>query len=100
MLDGAEGISPGDAVHLIQSTANVGVGPDLMGRVIDAAGRPIDELPPIKATSKVPLDNDPVNAMQRPPITDISFNWRARDRYTANAWAGSTYRYLRRFGRR
>ena len=71
VLDGAEGISPGDAVHLIQSTANVGVGPDLMGRVIDAAGRPIDELPPIKATSKVPLDNDPVNAMQRPPITDI-----------------------------
>ncbi len=70
-LDGAEGITPGDSVHLIQATANVGVGPDLMGRVIDAAGKPIDDLPPIIAISKVPLDNDPVNAMQRPPITDI-----------------------------
>ncbi len=71
VLDGADGISPGDTVHLKQAMANVGVGPDLMGRVIDAAGRPIDELPPIKATSKIALDNDPVNAMQRPPITDI-----------------------------
>ncbi len=71
VLDGAEGITPGDSVHLIQATANVGVGSDLMGRVIDAAGKPIDDLAPIRATSKVPLDNDPVNAMQRPPITDI-----------------------------
>ena len=71
VLDGAEGISPGDTVHLVQSHASVGVGAELMGRVIDAAGRPIDDLPAIKATSKVSLDNDPVNAMQRPPITEI-----------------------------
>ena len=71
VLDGADGISPGDTVHLVQSHASVGVGAELMGRVIDAAGRPIDDLPPIKATSKVSLDNDPVNAMQRPPITEI-----------------------------
>ncbi len=71
VLDGAEGISPGDRVHLVQASSNVGVGSGLIGRVIDAAGRPIDDLPPIAATSKVPLDNDPVNAMQRPPITEI-----------------------------
>ena len=71
VLDGADGISPGDTVHLVKSHASVGVGAELMGRVIDAAGRPIDDLPPIKATSKVSLDNDPVNAMQRPPITEI-----------------------------
>ena len=71
VLDGAEGISPGDTVHLVQSHTSVGVGAELMGRVIDAAGRPIDDLPAIKATSKVSLDNDPVNAMQRPPITEI-----------------------------
>jgi flagellum-specific ATP synthase len=70
-LDGADGISPGDPVRLIQTTSCIGVGQALIGRVIDAAGRPIDELPPAVAEAKVPLDCDPVSAMQRPPIDDI-----------------------------
>ncbi len=46
VLDGADGISPGDAVELVQAVACVGVGQELIGRVIDAAGRPIDDGPP------------------------------------------------------
>ncbi len=71
VLDGADGISPGDPVSLRQTMACIGVGAGLIGRVIDAAGRPIDDLPPPVAEAKVPLDCDPVNAMQRPPIKDI-----------------------------
>lgn len=71
VLDGADGISPGDTVRVLQSTASVGVCSDMIGRVIDAAGRPIDDGPPLKATAKVALDCDPVNAMQRPPISKV-----------------------------
>jgi flagellum-specific ATP synthase len=71
VLDGADGISPGDTVRVMQATASVGVGPDLIGRVIDAAGRPIDEGPALHVASKVPLDCDPVSAMQRPPISKV-----------------------------
>ncbi len=70
-LDGADGISPGDPVRLTHTTACIGVGSGLIGRVIDAAGRPIDDLPLIIAEAKVPLDCDPVNAMQRPPIKEV-----------------------------
>ncbi len=71
VLDGADGISPGDAVELVQAVACVGVGPELIGRVIDAAGRPIDDGPPLQLATKATLDNDPVNAMHRPPISQV-----------------------------
>lgn len=70
-LDGSDGIAPGDAVILGSPTASVPVGSDLLGRVIDAAGAPIDDLDPIKAVSRCPLDASPVTAMQRPPIDTI-----------------------------
>ncbi len=70
-LDGADGISPGDTVHLRQTAAQVPVGPELIGRVMDAAARPMDEGGPIVGIGRVPLDNDPVPAMQRPPIDHV-----------------------------
>lgn len=70
-LDGADGISPGDRVRLVEPTITIPVGEDLLGRVVDAAGRAIDgEASPV-ATDRIPLDNDPILAMQRPPISDI-----------------------------
>ncbi len=70
-LDGSEGIAPGDKVVLCDSIATLRVGPGLIGRVIDAAGHPIDELGPINTIAKVPLDAPPITAMQRPPIDKI-----------------------------
>ncbi len=70
-LDGAEGISPGDRVKLIETSIMIPVGPEMLGRVFDAAGRAIDDLPQPKCVARVPLDNMPISAMQRPPITEV-----------------------------
>ncbi len=70
-LDGADGISPGDQVRLRHSMAQVLVGPEIIGRVMDAAARPMDDQGPITGAARVPLDNDPVPAMQRPPIDHV-----------------------------
>ncbi len=67
-LDGSEGIAPGDKVVLRHSVASLSVGPELMGRVIDAAGDPMDGLPSPTVLTRTPLDAPPVSAMQRPPI--------------------------------
>ncbi|MCA9192740.1 MAG: FliI/YscN family ATPase [Planctomycetales bacterium] len=70
-LDGSEGISPGDQVVLVDSLATVGVGPELLGRVIDAAGRVIDDAPAPPSVAKLPLDAEPVLALHRPTIDSI-----------------------------
>ncbi len=70
-LDGSEGIAPGDKVVLIDSVATIPVGPGLIGRVIDAAGKPLDGLPAPLSVSRTPLDAPPVAAMQRPPIDQV-----------------------------
>lgn len=70
-LDGSDGIAPGDTIVLGSPTANIRVGPELIGRVIDAAGNPIDDLPAPNFVSRAPLDASPISAMQRPPIDKV-----------------------------
>ncbi len=70
-LDGSDGIAPGDQVVLRNAVASVSVGPGLLGRVIDAAGNPIDGQPLPPGLSRMPLDAAPVAAMQRPPIDRV-----------------------------
>lgn len=70
-LDGSDGIAPGDRVRLLTTSANIRVGSELIGRVIDAAGQPIDGGPVPASVSKAPLDAAPVSAMQRPPIDSV-----------------------------
>lgn len=70
-LDGAEGISPGDRVVLTESVATIPVGSELIGRVIDAAGVPIDDGPAIVAEARTLIDAPPVSAMRRPPIDEV-----------------------------
>lgn len=49
----------------------VAVGPELLGRVIDGAGRPLDRLGPVEASRRVPLYARPFNPMEREPIKDV-----------------------------
>jgi flagellum-specific ATP synthase len=70
-LDGADGISPGDRVRLVESTITIPVSEELLGRVIDSTGQPIDGGHIPMATDRVPLDNDPILSMQRPPISEV-----------------------------
>ncbi len=47
------------------------VGPELLGRVVDGAGRPLDRLGPLLSETRVPLQSRPFNPMVRAPIRQV-----------------------------
>jgi flagellum-specific ATP synthase len=51
-------------------TKHLPVGASLLGRVLDAQGRPLDALGPIDAYTNVPLSARPLNPIDRIPITE------------------------------
>lgn len=86
-----EGVIPGarvfpvEAVHTLPRPGTVNhprrrpsdrgrhlpVGDDLLGRVLDGAGRPLDNLGPLLASSAAPLSVRAANPLSRAPITDV-----------------------------
>ncbi|MFN3397473.1 MAG: FliI/YscN family ATPase, partial [Sulfurimicrobium sp.] len=50
---------------------HVAVGDRLLGRVIDGAGRPLDELGPLQADHVMPLQSRPINPLSRAPIRHV-----------------------------
>jgi flagellum-specific ATP synthase len=46
------------------------VGNELLGRVLDGAGNPLDSLGPIRATQSAALTSRPMNPLMRAPIED------------------------------
>lgn len=69
-LGGLAGLSPGWEVRATGRTATVQVGPELLGRVIDGLGRPIDGKGPLRATSNYPVQNQPPPALSRSRIAE------------------------------
>jgi flagellum-specific ATP synthase len=69
-LGALEGVGPGSRVRLRGSAPAVAVGPELLGRVVDGLGRPLDGRGPIAARAHVPLAGRPVNPLERVPITE------------------------------
>lgn len=59
----------GDRIVATTAAAQVAVGGGLLGRVIDAVGRPLDNLGPIKPEGNYPLHRDTTNPLARAPIT-------------------------------
>ncbi len=49
----------------------VPVGEALLGRVVDGAGRPLDSLGPIRGALAAPLSTQPINPLNRAPITQV-----------------------------
>ncbi|WP_011301214.1 flagellar protein export ATPase FliI [Cupriavidus necator] len=47
------------------------VGEGMLGRVVDAAGRPLDGLGPIRAAQEVPLSAEQINPLMRAPIQTV-----------------------------
>jgi flagellum-specific ATP synthase len=64
------GIMPHARVIPTPRAARVPVGFSLLGRVIDGAGRPLDGRGPVLAEAYVPLEAQPINPLQRQPITE------------------------------
>lgn len=65
------GISPGNPVSTFREHFSVGVGPELIGRVLDALGNPIDGKDQLKLKEKRSVYNSPPNPLFRKRITDI-----------------------------
>jgi len=61
----ANGLAPGARVIPAGRTMEVAVGPDLLGRVVDGAGVPIDGKGHIRCTERMPLFGQSINPMRR-----------------------------------
>ncbi len=61
----AKGVAPGNAVTLVATQLTVPVGTELLGRVLDGLGRPLDGGPPLSNAARVALGGSPTPAMQR-----------------------------------
>lgn len=64
------GIGPGNEVVASGYPLRIGVGRELLGRVVDGRGVPIDGGAPIESETQVPLHADPPGPLQRRRITE------------------------------
>lgn len=62
------GVGLGSRIVLSRLHASVKVGPELLGRVINAMGQPIDNLGKLDIVEDRPLYSDVANPLDRPPI--------------------------------
>ena len=69
MLSSTGGIRSGDAVEGLHAQQTVGVGPSMLGRVIDGLGRPIDGHGPLHALTPRAIDPEPISPMRRGRVT-------------------------------
>ncbi len=65
LLDGETDVKAGARVTLSGEQLSVPVGPELIGRVVDPLGRPLDGLGEIKATQKSPIERTAPGVMDR-----------------------------------
>jgi flagellum-specific ATP synthase len=63
-----EGIAPGNSVRLTTGSQRMVTSPLMIGRVVDALGRPMDGKGPIKLATRLPVNVRAVDCMRRVPI--------------------------------
>jgi len=69
MLDPSEHISAGDEVLRTGRVLDIPVGEALLGRVVDALGRPLDNLGDIATSVRYPVEREAPPIMHRDPVT-------------------------------
>lgn len=69
-LGDIQGIGPGSLVESTHSSLKVPVGNELIGRVLDGLGNPMDGKGPILNPKWVPIDNSPPNPLARNRIAE------------------------------
>lgn len=65
------GIGPGATVRVLSDSGHALLGEELLGRVIDAQGEPLDGRPKPACTTKLGLLGLPINPMERGPIDRV-----------------------------
>lgn len=59
------GVQAGARVEMSAPASTIAVGPQLLGRVLDGLGRPIDDGPPLRDAELVTVDNNPPHPLRR-----------------------------------
>ena len=68
--EAVRGIVPGSRVIPLNRESGLAVGPELLGRVVDGNGQPLDGLGALKTSQRVPTLRPPMNPLTRRPITE------------------------------
>ncbi|MEL7024027.1 MAG: flagellar protein export ATPase FliI [Pseudomonadota bacterium] len=63
-----QGIAPNARVTPISARERIPIGEQMLGRVLDGNGRPLDSGPPIRSNEYADLNPQPINPLQRQPI--------------------------------
>jgi flagellum-specific ATP synthase len=67
-LGDLRGLGPGSLIQVVRDSATLPVGDHLLGRVLDALGQPLDEMPLASCELECPLYALPPSPMARKPI--------------------------------
>jgi flagellum-specific ATP synthase len=70
-LGDMEGIGPGSSVTANGGTLKVPVGEEMLGRILDGLGVPIDGRGPLRYSTLYPVTNSPPNPLARKRITEV-----------------------------
>ena len=69
-LDACDQVGAGDELCATGRVASVPVGDELLGRVVDALGRPLDEGPPLRASDVWPVEREAPGVIERQPVRE------------------------------
>ena len=69
LLNDSNGLKAGDPVERTGRVVDTPVGPELLGRVVNALGEPLDEAGPLITAERLPLERSAPAIMQRAPVS-------------------------------
>jgi flagellum-specific ATP synthase len=79
-LGDLRGVRAGDRAHAAEGATSIPVGPELLGRVLDGLGRPIDGGPPLRHLPRVSVEHHAPHPLSRRMIdTQLPLGVRALD---------------------
>lgn len=65
-----DGVEPGARVRPLTTTAAMPIGPELLGRVVNGLGEPLDSLGPLRGDDVLDPSPKTINPLSRDPITE------------------------------
>jgi F-type H+/Na+-transporting ATPase subunit alpha len=69
-LDPCAHVGAGDELRATGRVASVLVGDELLGRVVDALGRPLDDGPPLQSAAYWPVEREAPGVIERQPVRE------------------------------
>lgn len=69
-LDPSEHVSAGDEMQATGRVASVPVGDELLGRILDGLGRPLDEGPALRTRTFWPVEREAPGVIERQPVRE------------------------------